>query len=424
MKRELFDRRVLLWAIPIAAGSLIASLLATVLGAELFEPVGVAPSRYSRSAIGHRAFFDLLHALEVEVETSRANSGHKVRDGSLLIVAEPQPAAWNPENGYRSEFAFARELPVGAHSLVVLPKWEAEAHPRNGKFALSVELRRITEVSEVLDAIAEFGDHRWEVVRPSTATVHWKVEVPGTTPDLPSPQLMRHPRLESWLGSDEGTLIGMYRSEGREIVIVSDPDLISNHGLVRSDGSNAVIAIELIDRLLAGPRRVVVDEACHGAGVEGGFWREAMRFPLVIVLVHSTVLCGMVLWGALGRFGPPEEEVIGLEAGSRLLIRSTAELLTFGGHRGEALGQFLRIAVDGACRRLRGPATGSLRERVAWLAERGRRKEISVDIERLAYQVHALPRGSPEEKVRGLALAIDRWRWEIVHGSEGDRRGR
>lgn len=433
MSRELFDRRVLAIAIPIAAVSLVGTLIALALGPELFETPGVGPSRSARSAIGHRAFFDLLGSLGIEVETSRANAGHKVRDGALLVFAEPEVPG-RGENGdegadedEETAPVFTDQLPErlpDSRVLIVLPKWEAVPHFQNPYFAATVTLRQVSEIEAVLEALADSieGSEPWRVIRPR-GTPPWEGSVLPGAPDLVSPQLVHHPRLETWIGAtgdDGGTLVGRIEGFESEFIIVSDPDLISNHGLVRGGGTNAVLAVGLIERLLDGPRRVVVDESCHGSGVESGFWNEALRFPLVLLVLHVSLIAGAILWGAFGRFGPPRTETVGYEAGSRRLVESTAELLRFGGHGAEALRRYVKIAVDEACRRLNGPASGALGSKLAWLSGRGSGR-VRTDITALAARAASTPVRSNEEKVRELALAIDRWRQEIVHGSERDR---
>jgi len=429
MKGELFDRRFLAIAIPVAAVSLVGTLIALVLGPELFDTPGVGPGRTGRSAIGHRAFFDLLASLEIEVETSRADSWHKAGDGSLLIFAEPEAPSEDADGQERSSGVdFTEQIPY-ERVLIVLPKRRAHPHPENPAFAGHVSILPVEVPLRVLRALDPFlaEEEPWEVVRPERSAISWEGSELSGTPDLDEPQLIRHPRLETWLGGSggaRGTLIGRIRGEETEFIIVSDPDLIANHGLARGRGANAQLAVELIEKLLEGPRRVIVDETCHGAGLEGGFWREALRFPLALVLIHGALVAAVVLWSSFGRFGTPEPEAVGYEAGSLRLVRSTADLLRSGGHGSEALRRYLRIAADEACRRLHGPTSGTLATRLAWLGERGRMRESSLDIGELAARAATLPARADEAKVRELALAIDRWRQEIVHGSAEDRGGR
>lgn len=431
---QIFSRRLVVWGFPLVAISFIATLLAGVLGPELFEPVDVAPSAYSRSAVGHRAFVDLLRELDLEVVVSRANSAHKASEGGVLLIAEP--AEFEDEDG-DAEYPWLEMLRWNHRTramVVVLPKWHAIARPDAPRFAQKVRMRPEYEVRRILNAIS--GDERWDtdewtIRRPPNAT-SW--ESPGVDgldgiPDLPFPQLIEHPDLEPWLENVAGTLIGHFSGEdGVDCIIVSDPDLISNHGIVREDGTNALVAVQLVERLLGDEtaRRVVVDETCRG-GLAEGFWREALRFPMVLVILHLALVFGATLWAALGRFGAPTPERVGLEAGNRLLIRSTAELLRAGGHHRPATIGYLRMVVARTVAALRGPATGTLSDQVQWLAAREERRGLSEDtenIEELVARAQVLRDRPREDVVRELALAIDRWRWEMVHGPVEDPGGR
>ena len=113
-----FHRRTLVWGLPIIAISLLATLVAMVLGPEIFEPVVASPSTYSRSAIGHQAFSQLLESLDYPVEISRSRSGEKARDQGLLIIAEPEP--WESEED-EPRFGFLSDL-IAERTLLILPK--------------------------------------------------------------------------------------------------------------------------------------------------------------------------------------------------------------------------------------------------------------------------------------------------------------
>ncbi len=416
-----FSARVIAIGVPVIMLSLVATLLAGVFGPELFEPTDVEPSAFSRSALGHRAFVALLEELGIETEVSRARSGQKARNQGVLLIAEPRPV---PDEEGEDQLSFMRDLDAQV-SIVVLPKRTATQSQANRKFAEQTSEVAEMRVREVLTELTDWTgtDDEWEIERRLIQPTGWK----GTfqsVPHLERPQLVSHPDLEPWVYTDQGTLIGELDGLGdRRIIVVSDPDLIANHGLWPNDGANAKVAIELIELLLTKGERVIIDESCHGSGSRGGFWREVMRFPLLLIVLQCALLFFVVIWSALGRFGPPIEEQIGLEAGSRRLVDSTAELMRFGRHRGLVARKYLLLAIDAACARLHGPATGTVSERVAWLAER-EKSHGKLRITRLVERAQVLGSRGSEEEIRELALAIDRWRWEIVNGSEGDRSGR
>ena len=411
-----FSRRGLLWGIPVIAISLLATLISMVLGPEIFDPVVNTPSAYSRSAIGHQAFAELLESLDYSVEVSRSRSGEKAREEGLLIIAEPEPTL--SEEGM--SFEFLRDLRA-ARTLLVLPKRDGAGFGREiSSHSLVSEIR----VEDILDELIEWrGDTRgWEITRSSRAK-DWRGEG-EFRPQIDDLQVVRHPQLEPLLENDDGVLIGRLEGfGGREITLISHPDLIANHSLWPNDAANAKVAVEWIERLAPPGEPIIIDETCHQLATKTGFWREMFRFPAIIILAQFALLFGAVLWHSLGRFGAPQLEVIGLEAGSRRLVDSTAELLHFSRRRSPALRSYLRLAIDEACRLLSGPKAGSLAARAEWLAER-ERSDLTEGIESISRRVGRLGDSVSPDSLRELALAIDRWRWEIVHGSERDRSSR
>lgn len=412
-----FHRRTLVWGLPIIAISLLATLVAMVLGPEIFDPVVASPSTYSRSAIGHQAFSQLLESLDYPVEISRSRSGEKARDQGLLIIAEPE--TWESEED-EPRLRFLGDL-VAERTLLILPK------RRGVPMGRSIESESPVgrwEIEEILEELTEWrGDSREWTLLKNASSEDWRGEG-AFAPQISELQLVRHPSLEPLLSNEEGVLLGRLEGFGdREIYLLSDPDLISNHGLWPNDAANAKVAVEWIEKLAPAGEPIIFDETCHQLGTSDGFWREMFRFPMVIILAQFALLFGAILWHSLGRFGAPKLEVIGLEAGSRRLVDSTAELLHFSRRRAPALRSYLRLAIEEACRLLSGPKTGSLATRAEWLAER-ERKDLTEGIVSISRRVGALGETVSPDSLRELALAIDRWRQEIVHGPERDRSGR
>ena len=110
----LIARRTLAWVLLIGGGAFLGAVALLLFGASSGEPETVAPSAFSRSAIGHKAFAETLRRLGVPVLVSRYRSLDKVRQGSLLIVAEPTET---PDEGFGA-------LAVLPQVLLVLPKWQ------------------------------------------------------------------------------------------------------------------------------------------------------------------------------------------------------------------------------------------------------------------------------------------------------------
>src|SRR5690242_18990915 len=84
-------RRVL-----IGCAALAALLLAVIVpnfkrsAAALSHPDPVGPTAYSRSAIGHLAFYHVLDELRIPVTISQSGSGGHVGPEDVLVIAEPR----------------------------------------------------------------------------------------------------------------------------------------------------------------------------------------------------------------------------------------------------------------------------------------------------------------------------------------------
>ena len=69
----------------------------------------------------------------------------------------------------------------------------------------------------------------------------------GAAPVIDYPQLIESARLNPTIWSGDGILLGWLLYGDQKIWILSDPDILSNHGLARGD--NAVLTMRLIDAM-------------------------------------------------------------------------------------------------------------------------------------------------------------------------------
>ena len=150
-------------------------------------------------------------------------------------------------------------------------------------------------------------DRGLTLVRRPVGTDEFDARDVGPKPDLPSPvQLIKqsaHLEPLVTLGGDVlfGRVLPSDERSTSDVYVLSDPDLIATHGLVRGD--NATLAVSIVERLRPGGGGVVFDETLHGGDVRPSLWREVFRPPLVFA-TGSAFFAGLVLVAAgLGRFG-------------------------------------------------------------------------------------------------------------------------
>ena len=86
------------------------------------------------------------------------------------------------------------------------------------------------------------------------------------------------------------------------MLVLSDPDMLSNHGLAHAGNPTAALAmLSELDRD-GGP--VVIDETLHGYGREPSVYRSLFDFPMLLATLQVALTVGVLLWAGMARFGP------------------------------------------------------------------------------------------------------------------------
>ncbi len=401
-----FGSRGARWLGAIAALSLVTSAVLAVF-ADVFEVPSYAADAFSRSAMGHHAFVELLRALGHTVIVSRSRTAEKA-PGATLVIAEPllAPRALDDVSHHR-----LREMVEGADRiLLVLPKrlgFPDRIRPRwlAGALPVPEDLPQ-----QVLDAA---GLHA-RVVHPLRTISGWRGELPA--PDVPQPQLVTSEDLVPLVSTDEGMLVGERVGGDVHLIVLADPDVLETHGLGR--GRNADLAVALLERLGAGAgRAIVVDETLHGHELQPSLARELLRWPLVLATLQAGLAVALLAWAALVRFGRPRRATAALAPGKEFLVQNTAELLRHGGHVAPAVAAYWRAAKEQIAHALRPPGERSadLDRFVAGLAAARDRGERLAALEQRVAAL-ARRRGAEEEALRA-ALDIHAFREEMTDGA-------
>jgi hypothetical protein len=400
----------------------------------------VGPSTYSRSAIGYAGFAEVLQRLGIPVVKSRYGTLGKLAPGSVLVIAEPHP-------GSDTE-ATVRTLLQADTILLVLPKWTGPPSRQRSGWLGEAELLPPADPQWVLNLVAPGAD-----VLQVDQTV-WTTNALNIEPSLQAPlQLMRGDRLRPLIGGADGMLLGEISSNDksdsgnssngssknnnvwiltdplkplprstlgsrpRRILVLSDPDVIANHGLAQP--GNAALDVAIIKRLLTGSGSVVFDETLHGFISEPASpFLLLFRFPFVVATIQGAIAVALLLWATLGRFGAPQPAPPPLGAGRQPLLQNIAKLVEFTGHQEVMIKRYVLETVRDAARQLHAPRGLSTAALVAWLQRVGAARGIDVDCSAVIAQAERLADGrrrNPASLVR-LAREIHRWRGEIVDG--------
>jgi hypothetical protein len=337
-------RPYLPWVVGTALVSLLASAWLLATPGDRLPQASVDADGYSRSAIGYFGLIRLLRSLGDNAVQMRSPRGLGAR--SLLVLAEPGEAKSAEANLVR------RWIEGAPATLVVLPKRSGKRDPEQESWIGTFELVAPGEAMRVLQAVASWTDERPASALRVDAVGAWTVPAGWPVPDLPSPvQLLAdEPHVEPVIYAPEGVLLGNVGG----VYVLSDPDLIANHGLLRGD--NAALAVAMLHRIRRGDGAIVFDETLHGHRLAPSVFHLARRFPYVLIAVHLLVLAALIAWIAAGRFGavPPAAPAIG--AGKEFLIDNVAALLRRGGEHGPSLRAYGRQRVRLLADALHAPA--------------------------------------------------------------------
>ena len=220
-----------------------------------------------------------------------------------------------------------------APTLIVLPKWRGEVielglvHP---KLLLPADAtgQLLAAVAPEAGTMLPRGD-RFTAITSEGGAVR-----------LYAAQLIKAGRCRPLIGTIEAMLLGICTGPEASIYwLLTDPDLIDNHGLTQGD--NARTAVAILARL-AGTRPVVVDRTTTAMWDEAPrhererSWGDLLRFfapPFTLAWAALALLIGLVVWRASIRNGPVEAPTGDTwRAAQTVSIEARARLLRLSGH--------------------------------------------------------------------------------------------
>jgi hypothetical protein len=407
--------RATLWVV---AALVLASLATVVALTIMAEDMQAEPSNgadgYSASAIGHRGAIKLLRNLDIPVVVSQSNSADKAK-GGLLVIAEPLVTDETSADRFLTMVHSAERV------LVVLPKWWTAPSMGRKEWASHVELVPTEDVAAVLKQLS-LDDTR--VVRADVPIKPIPADpVADMLPDVTiahAAQTLEGGFFEDSLAVDAGgtggTLLGWTTVGDTKVTVLTDPDVMNNHGL--DEGKNARFLVALVEKLRAGGP-VVFDEVAHGYTLEPSIWKLMFQWPLVLATLQALVCILVIVAATAGRFGPPARTHRPYGAGKDFLIRNTAALLRYGGHDSEALFRYFTVTVQQVRAVLHAPRDLQPAQLSAWLERIRAARRGTISYPELEQWVHAaasdpaLARRIPE-----VAMRIHRWRQEMTRGSD------
>ncbi len=429
-----FTPRVVRWVVGIGVVSLLATLLLSVLasGGEPTEETAET-NAYSYSAVGHRAFVELLERVDIDVTVSRHRSAQKASDKRPLLLLEPsRGSGFDLRHEEHTKDIVTAAIRNDVPIVVALPKWWVAEATDDERWAHRIEAVDPYERGEALGtvstALIEAGqlDYVGALTVDTPAAVNGRAHIAGVAarPEVslsPAQVLTAQAELEPLITLDgDADQILFARMRGTKVYLLSDPDLINTMGI--GAGDHAAIALTIVADLLAA-EGVVIDEVSHGFERVETIWEELFRFPLVLLTLHLAGLLALALWTALVRFGKPEARPPRVPSGKQTLLDNTATLLALGRHAGYGAKRYFETTLRALSRSYGIPPEASEEVRIAQLAAIARRRGSTTDLATLASEVEALAeRGGSREQHRAqdIARRIFAFRKELTDGHRFD----
>jgi hypothetical protein len=411
-----FSRAAVLGIVVTSAASFALALLLSLFGPELQSIRSAQADSFSRSALGHRAFVELLRRLQVPLLVSRHASGARTGASALLVLLEPRIT----EGAGSGTEPLDEMIAQSSVTLLVLPKWSGHEDPRRPGWLERVQPLPAATVEGVLRAAGvEASVRRLEGAR---RPHRFTGPMGEATAELAAPQLVVSEALEPLLANEHGMLLGLWQDEDEDLslFVLSDPDVLSNHGLAVP--GNAELAVRIVEMARDPEAGLVVDETLHGYVGAPALGRELFDFPLVLALIQGLVCVGALLWAGMGRFGAPARVEPPLPSGSASLIDNTAQLLRYGGYSAEVLARYHRDTLRQAAQALHAPAGLRPHELRRWLENIGALRGLAVGVEELASEVEAVEKRKSGQEASAVLCArrIHRWKEGMLRGSRND----
>ncbi len=402
--QSLFTLRLLTIWIAAAVATFALSLLLMGRSGEPGRGTDVGPNVYSHSAIGYAGLADMLRQLGTPIARSQAKSEGKLGKDGVLVIAEP---SLEVALGSLTSLLTARRI------LLILPKWTGKPSRTHDGWLGNADLLP----TAMAQAVLTIAGVKAEVVRHPNAEEFDTNDV-GVMPSLDGPvQLLKSAMLDPVVAVGDAMLVGELKDKKHRIWVLSDPDLLENHGIGRGD--NAAFAVGLID-LIRGPHgKVVFDETVHGfvAGHANPF-RLLFQYPFVFATAQAAGAVLLLLWATLGRFGAPQAAPAPLAAGKYGLIENAANLLDYAGHHRTVVRRYVDETIRDVARRLRAPRDLSAAMTLAWLDRAGATRAVGVDVAALSRRAEEIAAvGSDPAALEPLARDIYLWKQELIDGT-------
>jgi len=224
-------------------------------------------------------------------------------------------------------------------------------------------------------------------------------------------QVLESDSLLTVIGTPGGALLTQV--PGRQIYILSDPDLVNTFGLARRE--NARLALSLIDQLKDYPEQgVTLDATIHGFARSESLLRAIFDAPFLGATLIALATILLIGWSAFIRFGPPLTEDRAFSFGKKALAESSAGLISMARREGQMAPNYAQTVRRNLARRLGLPRQIQDQDFARTADRIAKQKDLPST---WSEQSRLLERpAANRNELRDKALALWRWRQEMNDG--------
>lgn len=392
--------------VTISSLSLLGLIVLFAFAPDLRSDTSNGANTVSRSAIGFAGLKELLSLSGTPTELDRGPMARADTKPSLVILT--------PEAG-----TSARDLGTYAYvapTLIILPKWLVQAQEtredwvtKSGKLPEGSIAMMLREIAPGVTLLARPGSaHNVDVMAgPAAPTA-----LSGFT--LPHVEELRSigGARSLLIARNYGPILAMTSHGGQPVYILSEPDLMNDHGL--SDGATARAALAIIAQLRRGNGPVRFDVTLNGFGRDPSLLRAIFQTPLLGATICSLLAALLIGWHAAIRFGAPIDPGQVFARGKKMLAANTADLLRMMGREGALAPRYVQSARDMALARL-GARRASAPEQDELLAIIERGNGLAVTYGELVREAQNAKTGA---ELQSLAAKAYAWRKGITRGHQ------
>lgn len=289
-------------------------------------------------------------------------------------------------------------------TLIVLPKWSTMADPAHAGWVRILDLTTDGNPASTL-----YPAHPLDIARQkahgepllnvdSSAPADLRFLAPAVM------QTMSGKDLQPLITTAKGKIV-LGRVGGGNLYVLSDPDLINNHGM--GDERQARAALALLDYLNSTDSDgVLFDVTANGLGRSKSPLKLAFDPPFLGVTLTIFVAMLLAGWQALNRFGPISRRERALAFGKQALVDNSAALIRKAGREAHLGSRYVDVIRERAITLFRLPPTLDPEQLAARLEAMNPRRSFATTAE------EAMNAANRDELVRA-AQSLNYWLLEV-----------